>query len=166
MVDGPELHLHTSKQSEELVLPANSALPKINAGTNVCADSTETCMGNIPSCYAPLPLKIGIARQGGTHSSNLTKQHTMASSEGLNSGDTKETGNTEQKILKVDQFSKNSSSSGVPKPGIQGRVSSTRDTAYQLEDHNKLVHKKRRSVIRGMLSLLMVIHYMGICRKT
>ena len=151
MVDGTVLYLHASKQSEELALPANSALPKVNASTSVCADSTETCIGNIPSCYAPLPLKVGIARQGGTQSNSLTKQHSVASSEGLNCGNTKESRNTEQKILKVDQFSKNSSSPGVSKSGIQGPVSSSRDTIYQLEDHDKLVHKKRRSVIRGVL---------------
>ncbi|KAK8375787.1 hypothetical protein O3P69_008496 [Scylla paramamosain] len=150
VVDGAGIQVHASKQSEELALPANSALSKANASTSMCADLSETCIGNIHSRYAPLPLKIGIARQGGTQSNNLTKQHSMGSSESLNSGNTKGPGNSEQKVLKVDQFSKNSNSSGVSKPGIQGHVSSNRDTVYQLENHDKLVHKKRRSVIRGL----------------
>ncbi|KAG0712394.1 hypothetical protein GWK47_018556 [Chionoecetes opilio] len=149
MVDGSGLHLHTSKQDEDLALPANSALPKVNTSTNLCADSIETCIGNIPSCYAPLPLKIGIARQGGTQSANLAK-HTVASSEGLNCGDTKERGNAEQRILKVDQFSQNSKFPCVSKAGVQGHVSASRGGDYQLEDHDKMVHKKRKSVIRGL----------------
>lgn len=152
VVDGAGIQVHASKQSEELALPANSALSKANASTSMCADLSETCIGNIHSRYAPLPLKIGIARQGGTQSNNLTKQHSMGSSESLNSGNTKGPGNSEQKVLKVDQFSKNSNSSGVSKPGIQGHVSSNRDTVYQLENHDKLVHKKRRSVIRAGLN--------------
>ncbi|KAG0712393.1 hypothetical protein GWK47_018556 [Chionoecetes opilio] len=87
--------------------------------------------------------------QGGTQSANLAK-HTVASSEGLNCGDTKERGNAEQRILKVDQFSQNSKFPCVSKAGVQGHVSASRGGDYQLEDHDKMVHKKRKSVIRGL----------------
>lgn len=152
MGDGAGLHPNTAlKQNEELMLPANSALPKSTSNTNATEDSNEISGGNIPSCYAPLPLKVGIARQGGAQCNNFVKEHSVAPCEGLNPGDTKETRHTKQKLPKMDQLSKNLSSPSVAKPDNIGHEPSSQDRVYQLEDQDKIVYKKRRSVIRGVL---------------
>lgn len=151
MGDGSGLHPSAAaKQSEELKMPASSALPKTTANANASVDSTETAGGNIPSCYAPLPLKIGIARQGGAHSNNLVKQHSVAPSKGLNSGDTKEARHTQQRNPKVDKPSKRPASPSGAQTGSGEQATTSQDQVCQLEDQDKLVYKKRRSVIRGV----------------
>ncbi|XP_050686969.1 uncharacterized protein LOC126980729 isoform X3 [Eriocheir sinensis] len=157
MGDGSGLHPNAAlKQNEELMLPANSALPKSTSNTSATEDSNEITGGNIPSCYAPLPLQVGIARQGGTQCNNFVKEHSVAPSEGLNSGDTKEIKHTEQKLPKMDQLTNNLSSPSVAKTDNMGHESSSQDKVYQLEDQDKIVYKKRRSVIRGLTSSAVV----------
>lgn len=142
-----------TKKSEDPASPTNSTAPQVATAANASADSSEVSCegGSIPSCYAPLQLKIGIARQGGNHS--LTKQHPVAPSEGFKSGDTRQPRLAPQKFSAlVDQFPKSRSSpQSFPKSNLPpGHLPSSRITAsHQLEGDEKTVHKKRKSVIRG-----------------
>nr|XP_045583146.1 uncharacterized protein LOC123746032 isoform X2 [Procambarus clarkii] len=149
--DGSGSRSDVAKLCENPPSPVTSAIPKLIGAASVPADSTETsCVGTIPSCYAPLQLKIGVARQGG---STLTKQHTVAPSEGFNSGDTKP-GPPRKKFTSVDQSSKSRSTENLHSGNLShDHVSSSKVTISDQLDDDKIAHKKRKSVIRARQSL-------------
>lgn len=87
--DGVESRVTSGKVSEEPASSASSTIPKTSTVVTgpVATASDASCDGTIPSCYAPLQLKIGVARQGGKPPHALTQRSSVAASEGINSGD-------------------------------------------------------------------------------
>ncbi|XP_071514957.1 uncharacterized protein [Panulirus ornatus] len=144
------------KMCEDPAPPVSSALPKLIGAASTSADLSETsCVGSTPSCYAPLQLKIGIARQGGRQPSTLTRQHTMAPSEGFNSGDAKHPRLAWQKVTPVDQFPKSLSPQSLHTRDLPSEHDTPNKVTvhHQLgDDDDKAVLKKRQSVIRGLSS--------------
>lgn len=142
-----------------------SALTKTAAPASVPVPSTTSLdsapeAGNsAPSCFAPLQLQSGIARQGGTQSGTLTKL-TVTPSEGLNSGDTKQQprNSEQQKVTQVDHHhhhhlslsSQGPTLSVTPAPTHTHLAPGQTPALTKLEDPSEVVHKKRKSVIRAM----------------
>ncbi|XP_042233099.1 uncharacterized protein LOC121873537 isoform X3 [Homarus americanus] len=154
-VDGSGSRSGVVNLCEDPPSPASSALPKLIESVSIPVESTETsCVGSIPSCHAPLQLKIGVARQGGTQHNTLTKQHSVAPSEGLNSGDAKQPRHARQKLIPVDQSSKRLNTENLHAANLsKEHISSSQATTHnQLNNEDKVAHKKRKSVIRGLSS--------------
>ncbi|XP_042880683.1 uncharacterized protein LOC122258659 isoform X2 [Penaeus japonicus] len=142
--DSVESRVTSGKVSEEPASAANSAIPKTSTvvtGPTATA-SDASCDGTIPSCYAPLQLKIGVARQGGKSPHALTQRRSVAASEGVNSGDA-----NALRSPPVDQFTHWSHK--PQRNGAWERLPPLKAAAHHqlLEDQ-----KSRQSVIRGFSS--------------
>lgn len=83
--DTPPIHTVTSALTNTTTTP-----PPSTSITNTLDSAPEAgkIHSSSPSCYAPLQLQNGIARQGGSrHSVTVARSHTVAPGEGLDSGD-------------------------------------------------------------------------------
>lgn len=147
------LHSFMSKRSEETAraVPSNTIPKMATVGSSVSSPEPPS-VGSTPSCFAPLQLKIGIARQGGNQHSNLSKRHTVAPREGSNSGDATSYGFSGHSFNSVDQSAKTISSERKFLPTIsRGHVSSIKTPVNHLQP---LETEKSRSSKTGLISIV------------
>ncbi|KAK7065840.1 hypothetical protein SK128_027680, partial [Halocaridina rubra] len=163
--NGIGLRLFASKLCEEsksLIINNNSRLSKIIPSPVTSPEVAS--IGNTPSCFAPLQLKNGIARQGGEQFITLGKRHTvapseghrhtLAPSEGHNTGDTSSDEFSGQSFSSMDQSTKTFHHKFIPIPSRESAsFSKTSDIHIQHLDREKTVSSKE-----GMILILMDTH--------